>query len=107
MDFYSILGFFPIVLENVFNTSDITVGVRALCYPWTILGGACILSTAMSYSKGHVREMFFVCSAIMTAFTGALAWSNPDRTAATLAFASLSGFGNGAVVVSVSCDHMC
>lgn len=34
MDFYSILGFFPVVLEHVYNTSLITVGVRGLCYPW-------------------------------------------------------------------------
>jgi hypothetical protein len=40
----SILGFFPLVLQYVYITDAITVGVRGLCYPWAILGGACIVS---------------------------------------------------------------
>ena len=99
MDFYSILGFFPITLENVYHTSLITIGVRALCYPWAILGGACIVSGLMSYTKGHVRTMFTISAAIMTAFTAALAKSTPENPAYTIAMATLAALGNGALVV--------
>lgn len=99
MDFYSILGFFPITLEDVFFTSPVTVGVRALCYPWAILGGACIVSALMSYTRGHVRVLFTVSAAIMTAFTAALARSTPDNAPYTIAMATLAAFGNGALVV--------
>ncbi len=99
MDFYSILGFFPITLQSVYHTSNITIGVRALCYPWMILGGACIVSFLMSYTRGHVRVMFLIAAAMMTAFTGALARSTPDNPTFTLAMASLAAFGNGALVV--------
>lgn len=99
MEFYSILGFFPIVLQYVYNTDPITVGVRGLCYPWAILGGACLISFLMSYTKGHVREMFFFVAAMMTAFTGALALSGPDNAGYTIAMATLAAFGNGALVV--------
>lgn len=99
MDFYSILGFFPITLENVYYTSPITLGVRALCYPWAILGGACIVSGLMSYTKGHVRTLFTISAAIMTAFTGALAKSTPENPAYTIVMATFAAFGNGALVV--------
>lgn len=99
MDFYSILGFFPLVLTNVYNTSPITVGVRALSYPWAILGGACIVSALMSYTRGHVRVLFLVSAIIMTTFTGALAASTPDNAGYTIAMATLAAFGNGAIVV--------
>ncbi|KXS98507.1 hypothetical protein AC578_5507 [Pseudocercospora eumusae] len=99
MEFYSILGFFPIVLQYVYNTDAITIGVRGLCYPWAILGGACIISFLMSYTRGHVRTMFFLMAAMMTAFTGALARSTPDNSTFTVTMATFAAFGNGALVV--------
>ncbi|KAI5358326.1 putative major facilitator transporter Str1/Tri12, major facilitator superfamily [Septoria linicola] len=99
MEFYSILGFFPLVLQYVYNTDAITIGVRGLCYPWAILGGACIVSFLMSYTKGHVRFMFFTVAAMMTAFTGALVVSTPENPGTTIALATFAAFGNGALVV--------
>lgn len=99
MDFYSILGFFPVVLMNVYHTSPIEVGVRALTYPIAILSGACVVSGAMSYTKGHVRFLFLAAAVMMTAFTAALVASNPTNPAFTLAMATLGAFGNGAMVV--------
>ena len=99
MDFYSILGFFPITLLNVYHTSGITLDVRALSYPLAILGGACIVSGLMSYTRGHVREMFLICAAIMTAFTAALAHSNPSYSIFTITIATFAALGNGALVV--------
>lgn len=66
MFFYSILGFFPIILTAFYPPDPITIGVRALGYPIAILSGACIISFLMSYTNGHVREMFFVCATIMS-----------------------------------------
>lgn len=99
LEFYSILGFFPLVLQYVYNTDAITTGVRGLCYPCAILGGACLLSFSMSYTRGHVRLMFFLMAAIMTAFTGALALSTPDNPGYTITMATFAAFGNGALVV--------
>lgn len=99
MEFYSILGFFPIVLQDVYNTDPITVGIRGLSYPFAILGGACSISFLMSYTRGHVREMFLLMAAMMTAFTGALALSTPNNAGYTIAMATLAAFGNGGLVV--------
>ncbi|KJX97028.1 MFS drug efflux pump like protein [Zymoseptoria brevis] len=99
MEFYSILGFFPLVLQYVYVTDAITVGVRGLCYPWAILGGACLISFLMSYTRGHVRQMFFIVAAMMTVFTALLSRSTPDNPGFTIAMATLAAFGNGALVV--------
>ena len=99
MDFYSLLGFFPLTLEDVYSTSLITIGIRALSYPWAILGGACIGSFLMSYTRGHVRELFFIMAATMTAFLGAMANSNPHNPAFTVTMATFASFGNGGLVV--------
>lgn len=99
MDFYSILGFFPVVLQDVYHTSAIELGIRALSYPIAILSGACIVSAAMSYTKGHVRFLFLAAAVMMTAFTAALVASNPTNPGFTIAMATLAAFGNGAMVV--------
>lgn len=99
MNFYSVLGFFPLILEYYYNTTPMQIGVRGLCYPIAILAGACIVSFAMSYSRGHVREMFFVAATMMTAFGGALAAATPFNPGFAIAMATLDSFGIGAIIV--------
>lgn len=99
MNFYSVLGFFPLILEYFYDTTPMQIGVRGLCYPIAILAGACIVSFAMSYTHGHVREMFFIAAALMTAFGGALAVATPFNPGLAIAMATLDSFGIGAIIV--------
>lgn len=99
MNFYSVLGFFPLVLQTFYVTTPIQIGVRSLCYPIGILGGACIVSFLMSYTRGHVREMFFIVATLMTVFGGALAAATPFNPSLALAMATIDSFGIGALVV--------
>lgn len=99
MNFYSVLGFFPLILEDYYETTPIQIGVRGLCYPIAILAGACIVSFSISYTRGHVREMFLVAAAIMTAFGGALAAATPFNPGLAIAMATLDSFGIGAIIV--------
>lgn len=99
MNFYSVLGFFPLILQDYYNTKPITIGVRGLCYPIAILSGACIVSFLMSYTRGHVREMFFFCATLMTAFGGALAAATPFNPGLAIAMATLDSFGIGGIIV--------
>lgn len=80
-------------------TTLITVGIRALSYPFAILGGACFGSLAISYSRGHVRELFVINAAIMCAFGGALAATSPNTPGLALAMETLDSFGIGAIIV--------
>lgn len=99
MNFYSILGFFPLILEYFYNTTPMQIGIRGLCYPIAILAGACIVSFSMSYTRGHVREIFFICATMMTAFGGALAAATPFNPGLAIALATLCSFGVGAIIV--------
>lgn len=69
MNFYAVLGFFPVMLEAVYATTPMLTGVRGLGYAISLIVGACAVSMLMSYSSGHVREMFTGCSVIMGEFT--------------------------------------
>lgn len=99
MNFYSVLGFFPLILEYFYNTTPMEIGVRGLCYPIAILAGACIVSGAMSYTRGHVREMFLIAATLMTAFGGALAAATPFNPGLAIAMATIDSFAIGAIVV--------
>lgn len=99
MNFYSILGFFPLILQAFYKTYPMQIGVRSLCYPIAILGGACITSFLMSYTKGHVRLLFTFAAVLMTAFGGALAASTPFNPGFAIAMATLDSFGIGALIV--------
>lgn len=88
MNFYSILGFFPLVLQYFYDTTPIEIGVRGLSYPLGILGGACVVNALVSYTRGHIRQMFFVSAAIMTAFGGALAMATPFNPGFAIAMAT-------------------
>lgn len=57
------------------------------------------MSFLMSYTRGHVREMFLLAAVMMTAFTAALAVNAPDNPKTTITLATFAAFGNGALVV--------
>lgn len=99
MNFYSVLGFFPLILQYFYDTTPMQIGVRGLCYPIAILAGACIVSFSMSYTRGHVREMFLIAATMMTAFGGALAGATPFNPGYAIAMATLDSFGIGAIIV--------
>ena len=61
MNFYSILGFFPLILQYSYQTTPMHIGVRALCYPIATLGGPCIAFFLMSYTRG----LFERCSPLL------------------------------------------
>lgn len=67
MNFYAVLGFFPVMLTALYETNPLQVGYRGIGYPLAILVGACVVNALLSYTKGHIRQMFVVCAVIMSA----------------------------------------
>lgn len=78
MNFYAVLGFFPVMLNELYTPDPILVGVRALSYPFAILGGACVVSALLSYTRGHVRVMFTLV-ALMMSMSPRFAYLYSDR----------------------------
>ncbi|KAF2757893.1 putative major facilitator superfamily transporter [Pseudovirgaria hyperparasitica] len=99
MEFYSILGFFPLMLQNVWPASPEQTGLRGFWYPLAILIGACLVSAGITYSRGRVAWMFVTCSVLMTAFCGSLASATPFNMPRSVAFATLGSLGIGGVIV--------
>ncbi|GAM89670.1 hypothetical protein ANO11243_077090 [Dothideomycetidae sp. 11243] len=99
MEFYSVLGFFPLMLQDLWVASPGLTGARGFGYPMAILTGACVVSSLLSYSRGHVRELFAVSAILMTAFAGALASATPFNPTRSTIFATLSSLGIGGIIV--------
>jgi hypothetical protein len=70
MNFYAVLGFFPVMLQSLYPPDPIEIGVRGLGYPLAILVGACVVNALLSYTNGHVRWMLFTSAAIMSKLIG-------------------------------------
>ncbi|KAL2064448.1 hypothetical protein VTL71DRAFT_4942 [Oculimacula yallundae] len=99
MNFYAVLGFFPVMLTALYETNPLQVGYRGIGYPLAILIGACVVNALLSYTKGHIRQMFVVCALIMTAFGGALAAATPFNPNFAVVMATLCSLGIGAIIV--------
>lgn len=65
MNFYAILGFFPLMLNYLYSPDPITVGIRGMSYSFAILGGASGVSFLISHTRGHVRMLFTVAAVMM------------------------------------------
>lgn len=87
------------MLQTLYTSSPITIGVRGLGYPLAILTSACLANTLLSYTNGHIRQIFTVSAVIMTAFGGALAMGNPTNPGFAVAMATISSFGVGGIIV--------
>lgn len=54
------------MLQALYPPDPIATGIRGLGYPLAILVGACLANALLSYTKGHIRQMFFISAAIMS-----------------------------------------
>lgn len=99
MNFYSMLNFYPILLENVYTNTPHAVGLKSLGIGFATPIGATLVNWLLSVFKGHNRELLLFSCVLMTAFAGSLASINPDTPAKTIAFGSVAGFGIGGVLI--------
>lgn len=91
MNFYSILNFFPLLLQYYYKPDPILLGERAMGYGFSILFGASGVSFAMAYTNGRVREVITFSCVVMTALTGALAAATPFNPGFAVAMSTVGG----------------
>ncbi|KAH0845698.1 hypothetical protein AYO21_05907 [Fonsecaea monophora] len=99
MNFYAMLNFFPLVYSTVFEPDPVHVGLRGLGPGLSTTFGAVFANAALSWFKGHNREILLAGCIIMTAFGGAIAAITPDREGLAIGVGTITGFGVGAVLV--------
>jgi len=68
----------------------------------SILAGACIVLTLLSFTRGRIRELMFVSCLFMTAGSGAMAALTRDNVWLSYLLLVISGLGIGGIVVPAS-----
>ncbi|KIY03036.1 uncharacterized protein Z520_01502 [Fonsecaea multimorphosa CBS 102226] len=99
MNFYAMLNFFPLVYSTVFDPNPVHVGLRGIAPGLSTTFGAVVANAALSWFKGHNREILLAGCIIMTAFGGSLAAITPDRQGLAIGLGTICGFGVGSVLV--------
>jgi hypothetical protein len=97
MDFYALLNFFPVMFKSVFPPDPVQIGLKGIPPALSTTFGAVFVNAALSWFKGHNRELVLTATIIMTAFSGALACVTPDTPRTAVALGTISGFGVGGV----------
>ena len=78
------------------------IGIRALPIGLGIILGAVVCLVLIPITKGRIRALMIVSSAIMTAFTGAIAIATPHNISTMYAIVTFASIGVGAVIIPCS-----
>lgn len=68
MNFYSMLNFYPILLENVYPTTPRSVGLKSLGIGFATPIGATIMNWLLSVFKSHNRELLLFSCILMSKY---------------------------------------
>jgi hypothetical protein len=66
MYYYSLINFFPIVYESVYNPNPVQVGLKGLAPGFSVTFGAVGVNALLSLWKGHNRELLLVSAIMMS-----------------------------------------
>jgi hypothetical protein len=122
MNFYSMLNFFPILLERVYTPTPRSIGLKRLGIGFATPIGATVINWLLSVFKEHNRELLLLSCVLMNkcgpfghclsgkvftdrsiaAFGGGLASINPNNPELAIVFGAIAGFGIGGVIVPAS-----
>ncbi|OQV01355.1 hypothetical protein CLAIMM_06732 isoform 1 [Cladophialophora immunda] len=99
MNFYSLLNFFPLSFETLFDPAPVQVGLKGLGYGFSVTLGAVFFNILLTVFKNHHREVMIIAAVVMTAFGGALAAVTPETPRLAVALGTICGFGTGGLLV--------
>jgi hypothetical protein len=66
MYYYSLINFFPIVYESVYNPNPVQVGLKGLGPGFSVTFGAVGVNALLSLWKGHNRELLLASAVMMS-----------------------------------------
>ncbi|KAF2829029.1 MFS general substrate transporter [Ophiobolus disseminans] len=101
-NFFVLLLFWPTEIYNVYGDDPVGVGLRGLPIGFGIILGAVVCLVLIPITKGRIRALMIVSSAIMTAFTGAIAIATPHNMSTMYAIVTFASIGVGAVIIPCS-----
>jgi len=68
MNFYSMLNFYPILLENVYTNTPRSVALKSLGIGFATPIGATLINWLLSVFKGHDRELLMFSCILMSEY---------------------------------------
>jgi hypothetical protein len=80
MYYYSLINFFPIVYESVYNPNPVQVGLKGLGPGFSVTFGAVGVNALLSLWKGHNRELLLVSAIMMSRFYNLVSFFLIDLT---------------------------
>jgi hypothetical protein len=66
MNFYALLNFFPLLFSMVFKPDPVQVGLKGLPPGLSTTFGAVFVNAALSWFKGHNRELLVFATVFMS-----------------------------------------
>lgn len=96
--FYGLLNYTPVLYLYVFDPDPVSAGIKGMIIILGVTAGAVIPNMLLSVYKERQREILAGCALLATVFGTALVTAHPGNAAQTIAFATISGFGIGAMV---------
>jgi hypothetical protein len=84
MNFYSMLNFYPLILENVYTDTPYSIGLKSLGIGFATPIGATVINWLLSVFKGHNRELLMFSCVLMSEYLLSTKSSSDKLTNQTL-----------------------
>jgi hypothetical protein len=68
MNFYSMLNFYPLILENVYTDTPYSIGLKSLGIGFATPIGATVINWLLSVFKGYNRELLMFSCILMSEY---------------------------------------
>ncbi|OJD36385.1 mfs multidrug transporter-like protein [Diplodia corticola] len=98
-NFFSVLVFWPIQSESMYDQDPIQIGIRSLPIGFGIIGGSVIVAALTSLLKGRIRTLTVLSCALMTAGTGAMVIARLDNLHEVYIGLTLAAVGIGGIII--------
>lgn len=98
-NFFCLLFFWPTQAFNMYGNDYIGVGLRGLPIGFGIIGGAVLCLVLIGVTKGRIRMLMIIFTAIMTAGMGAMSVGRVDNLSTMYGLVVVASIGVGGVIV--------
>ncbi|QDS78157.1 hypothetical protein FKW77_005044 [Venturia effusa] len=99
MNFFSVLNFWPLMIQNVWTPDPVQVGLRGFAPGLAVTIGAIFFNSLLSSWKGGARYTLFLASLVLTCFSGGMSVVTPENETTVIALGTVGGFGLGGLIV--------
>ncbi|KAK8167417.1 major facilitator superfamily domain-containing protein [Phyllosticta citribraziliensis] len=98
-NFFSVLVWWPVQSESMYDKDPIQVGIRSLPIGFGIIGGSVVVAFLVTLLNGKIRTLMVISCAMMTAGTGGMIVADLNNLHTVYAVLTLAALGVGGVII--------